>query len=102
MKFFLCTTFGDSKKAVGARVNLKTQGFLQGNGVAPAGWAVVSISIIHAHKKEGHGATFLTPVTQLKHKVAGILYVDDTDIIHLNLDKEETIHEAHTALQLQA
>jgi hypothetical protein len=99
MKFFLRTAFGDSKEAVGAKINLKTQGFMQGNGAAPAGWAVVSISIIHAHKKEGHGATFLCPVSKLSHKVAGILYVDDTDIIHLDLSKEETLEEAHMALQ---
>jgi hypothetical protein len=99
MKFFLRTAFGDSKESVGARVNLKTQGFMQGNGAAPAGWAVVSISIIHAHKKEGHGATFLCPITKFSHKVAGILYVDDTDIIHLNLNGYEGVEETHAALQ---
>ncbi len=85
MQFFLRTAFGDSKESVGARIELKTQGFMQGNGAAPAGWAVVSMVIILAHKTEGHGATLVCPVTKLKHKVAGILYVDDTDIIHLNM-----------------
>lgn len=99
MKFFLRTAFGDSSEAVGAKIDLKTQGFMQGNGAAPAGWAVVSISIIHAHKKEGHSATFLCPVTKLSHKVCGILYVDDTVIIHLNLEEEESLEEAHAALQ---
>lgn len=98
MKFFSHTAFGDSKEAMGVRVNLKTQGFMQGNGATPARWAVVSISIIHAHKKEDHRATFLCPVTQLNHKVAGILYVDATDIIHLNLSEEETLHVTHAAL----
>jgi hypothetical protein len=51
MQFYLRTAFGDSDKCVGAKINLKTQGFMQGNGAAPAGWAVVSITIIHAHKK---------------------------------------------------
>jgi hypothetical protein len=37
MQFFLCTAFGDSKNTVGARIHLKTQGFMQGNGAAPAG-----------------------------------------------------------------
>ena len=99
MQFFLRTAFGDSDKSVGARVELKTQGYMQGNGAAPAGWAVVSITIIHAHKKEGHGATFLCPITKFRKKVAGVLYVDDTDIAHLNLDKIETISEAHASLQ---
>eukprot|EP00804_Cyclotella_cryptica_P019501 CCRYP_006665-RB/>CCRYP_006665-RB protein AED:0.69 eAED:-0.40 QI:0/-1/0/1/-1/1/1/0/366 len=99
MKFFLRTAFGDSKEAVGARIELKTQGFMQGNGAAPAGWAVVSIAIIHAHKKEGHGATFLCPISKLHHKLAGILYVDDTDIVHLNMNKVECMTETHAALQ---
>jgi hypothetical protein len=100
MQFYLRTAFGDSKESVGAKINLKTQGFMQGNGAAPAGWAVVSITIIHAHKKEGHGATFLCPITQYKHDACGILYVDDTDLIHLNLAEEESVEqEAHAALQ---
>jgi hypothetical protein len=99
MQFYLRTAFGDSKESVGAKINLKTQGFMQGNGAAPAGWAVVSITIIHAHKKEGHGATFLCPITQYKHDACGILYVDDTDLIHLNLAEEELVEEAHAALQ---
>jgi hypothetical protein len=99
MQFYLRTAFGDSKESVGAKIHLKTQGFMQGNGAAPAGWAVVSITIIHAHKKEGHGATFLCPITQYCHDACGILYVDDTDLIHLNLAEEETVVDAHAALQ---
>ena len=72
---------------------------MQGNGAAPAGWAVVSISIIHAHKKDGHGATFLCPITNYKHRACGILYVDDTDLIHLNLEEDESVEEAHASLQ---
>ena len=60
---------------------------------------MVSITIIHAHKKEGHGATFLCPITKFHHKVAGILYVDDTDITHLDMSKDETLEETHSALQ---
>ena len=66
MQFFLRTAFGDSNQAVGSRVRLSTQGFMQGNGTAPAGWTVVSISILHAHKIQGHGATFLCPASGSK------------------------------------
>lgn len=99
MKFFLRTAFGDSDKSVGSKVHLKTQGLMQGNGASPAGWAVVSITIIQAHKEEGHGATFLCPISKYSHHAAGILYVDDTDLIHLNLEEEESVTEAHAALQ---
>ena len=99
MRFFLRTAFGDSDRAVGAKVQLKTQGLMQGNGASPAGWAVVLIAIIKAHKEEGHGATFLCPITKYEHDAVGILYVDDTDLIHLNLSEEECVEGAHEALQ---
>ena len=37
MKYFLRTAYGDSKRAVGSRVEVKFQGLCQGNGAAPAG-----------------------------------------------------------------
>ena len=45
MKFFLRTAFGDSNDFMGASLDVKTQGLCQGNGAAPAGWAVISITI---------------------------------------------------------
>ena len=50
MKFFLRTAFGDSQEFSGSTMAMKTQGLCQGNGAAPAGWAVVSIVILNAHK----------------------------------------------------
>jgi hypothetical protein len=51
MKFFLRTGFGDSKSFAGGGISIKTQGLTQGNGASPAGWAVISICILGAHKK---------------------------------------------------
>jgi hypothetical protein len=67
MKFFLRTGFGDSTLFSGREISIKTQGLCQDNGAAPAGWAVISICIIGAHRKKGHGAEFLCPITQLQH-----------------------------------
>jgi hypothetical protein len=99
MQFFLRTSFGDSKNAVGARIHLKTQGFMQGNGASPAGWTVVSITILHAHREQGHGATFLCPASQLTKHISCILYVDDNDLLHLSQDELSTASQAHAALQ---
>jgi hypothetical protein len=85
--------------SAGAKVHLKTQGYMKGNGAAPAGWDVVSITIIHALKKDGHGTAFLCPITTLCHHVARILFVDDTDIIHINIESDKTVDDAHLALQ---
>ena len=99
MKFFLRTGFGDSKESASATGNIKTQGMCQGNGAAPAGWTVDSIAMINAHKRKGHGIHLRTPITKQSTHLVGSLFVDDTDVEHFNMDKLETVTEAHKALQ---
>ena len=99
MKYFLRTAYGDSKDFAGSSLSIKFQGLCQGNGAAPAGWAVISITILHAHKQKGHGGHFVCPISDLSGHLAAILFVDDTDILHLDLRKDETLSEAHEALQ---
>ena len=99
MKYFLRTAYGDSSDFAGSSLSVKFQGLCQGNGAAPAGWAVISITILHAHKGKGHGGHFVCPISNLSGHLAAILFVDDTDILHVNLNKDETVHEAHEALQ---
>jgi hypothetical protein len=99
MKFFLQTGFGDSTKFAGGRVSIKTQGMTQGNGALPADWAVISICILKVHGKKGHGAKFLCPIAKLTHHLSAILYMDDTDLLHIDLTKDETVDKVHTAIQ---
>ena len=99
MKFYLRTGFGDSKSFAGGGISVKTQGLTQGNGASPAGWAVISICIIGAHSRKGHGAKFICPITHLKHHLSAILYVDDTDLLHIDLSKNETVDEVHNEIQ---
>jgi hypothetical protein len=56
MKYYLRTTYGDSKNIRGHKILVKFQfqGLCQENGAAPVGWAVISIVILGAHKKKGH------------------------------------------------
>ncbi len=56
-----------------------------------AGWAVISICIIGAHGKKGHGAKITCPITQLKHHLSAILYVNNTDLLHIDLSRDETV-----------
>jgi hypothetical protein len=58
MKYFLHTGIGDSKQFASGGVSVKIQGLTQGNRASPAEWAVISIVILRAHEKMGHGATF--------------------------------------------
>ena len=63
------------------------------------GWAVISIVILRAHGKKGHGATIRCPISSLVASISAILYVDNTDLLHINLDRDETAAEAHAAIQ---
>ena len=99
MQFFLRTAFGDSTTAAGSTFEIKTQGLCQGSGAAPAGWMVISITILQAHKANGHGATFLCPISGESFNLAAILFVDDTDVIHFRMHANESTMEAHQRLQ---
>ncbi len=99
MKLFLRTRFGDSTSFTGGGISIKTQGMCQGNGALPVGWAVISICILGAHGRKGHGANFICPVTKLEKHLSAILYVDDTDILHIDLTKNERVDEVHVHIQ---
>ena len=59
VKYFFRTAYGDSKHFRGSKIKVKFQVLCQGNGAAPADWAVISITILQAHKEKGHGAHFV-------------------------------------------
>ena len=99
MKFFLRTGFGDSTNFATSSLSITTQGLCQGNGASPAGWAVVSICIINAHKKKGHGAHFACPISKQGSHIAGIIYVDDTDLIHFRMDEDQDVMETFYHMQ---
>ena len=99
MKYFLRTAFGDSKNFANATIEVKYQGLCQGNGAAPAGWAVISITILGAHKRKGHGAVFYCPITDTTKTLSAVLFVDDCDLLHVAMDKQETASHAHERMQ---
>lgn len=48
---------------------------------------------------KGHGVKIFCPISEVIANLAVILFVGDTDVIHLRMDKTETAAEAHVALQ---
>ena len=99
MKFFFRTGFGESSKFAGRRVHDKIQGLTQGIGALSARWAVIRIVILNAHGKKGHGAKFTCPILKLSSQLLAILYLHNTDFLHINLDKDESVASAHKAIQ---
>ena len=104
MQFFPQTSYGDSKDFSGSTIELKMQGLCQGNlcqgnGAAPAGWCVISITILQCQKSKGYGAKFLSPISLVKTDLAAILFIDDTNILHLIMGKIESIDDTFEGLQ---
>jgi hypothetical protein len=99
MKFFLRTSFGDSKTFPRGGISIKTKGLCQGDGTLLVGWVVISICILQAHGKKGHGAKYLCPIMKIQHHLSAILYVDDTNLLHINLMKVECVEDVHVTIQ---
>jgi hypothetical protein len=55
--------------------------------------------MIQAHKWKGHGVHLVCPITKTVLHLVGTLFVDDTDLEHLDMTKIEAVTEAHEALQ---
>ena len=87
------------KKHYCSKIKLKFQGLYQGRGAAPVGWVVTSITIICEHKRKGHGGQFVCPIYNLTGHIAALLFLDDTDLIHINSKAEETVTVAHKYMQ---
>ena len=83
----------------GSSINIKTLGLGQSNVASPAGWCVISIVKLRAHGAKGHGAQFIAPMSLVRRSLLAILYVDDTGLLHINMDAVESIYEVHIAIQ---
>jgi hypothetical protein len=55
--------------------------------------------ILRVHGAKGHGAHFIALMSHVQSSLSAILYVDDTDLLHLNMEGYETISKTHVALQ---
>lgn len=97
MKYFLRTAFGDSKDYLSSKVVVKFQGLCQGNGAAPAGWA--AITIVNAHKRKRHSAVFMCPITNKIMNLAVILYVDDCDLLHIDMTCNDSVYVTYEKMQ---
>jgi hypothetical protein len=71
----------------------------QGNGVYPAVWTVISIPMTSAHKRKGHIAHFIAPISNLPCHLAGGLFVDNMDLFYIDMQTVKSTAKAHEVLQ---
>ena len=99
MNYFLRTAYGDSKEYVGSTIEVKFQCLCQGNGAAPSVWAVISITIINSNNRKVRGGHFICPISRREGHLAAILFVDDTYLIHIDMNQYQSVYKAHAAMQ---
>jgi hypothetical protein len=57
------------------------------------------LMILQAHGAKGHGAHFLAPISLVRQSLSAILYINDTDLPHLNMECNGLVLDVHVALQ---
>ena len=57
-------------------------GLTQGSGASPGAWSATSTVIVGAYKKQGYGATLHAGWSNKDVRLAALLYVDDTNLLH--------------------
>jgi len=90
MRFFLKTGFGVATQSYGGTLDKPYMGLTQGSGASPAAWSAISTVIISAYKAKGFGAYFTAAWSAICFTIAALLYVDDTDLLHMPSDNETT------------
>ena len=99
MNFFLRTGFGQSQESHGGTKDDPTMGLAQGNGAAPPGFLAVSTLMIDVYKRLGHGTNFVSAWTGDVFYLAAVLYVDDSDLLHLSMVGEPEDEEFLSQVQ---
>jgi hypothetical protein len=104
MEFYLRTGYVDSKGFAGGVDNSSgdiriTQGMCHGNGAAPAAWTVTSIPMIATQHRKDHGVHLIAPISSQQGHLIGGLFVDDTNLFHLEMRRNELVFQVHSNFQ---
>jgi hypothetical protein len=100
MKYHLRTAFGNSDTFFSSiEALLRYQGACQGNKGAPAIWLVVSVFLVMMLHRLGHVARIRSAMSLATLVVAGFLFVDDTDLITVAIDKNESPQQVTNRMQ---
>ena len=100
MKHHIRTNYGDSVFTMSSKGTLiPYQGILQGNGAAPTTWVIISAPLLEMLRTAGNGGHFISPISKEYSHTVGFAFVDDTDLLHLDMRKQESTNEAMSNMQ---
>ena len=101
MKHHVCTSYRDSKFYMNRDGSLVPfQGVLQGNGASPTSWVIISTALLNMLRDAGNGGYFLSAISGEQSHTVGFTYVDDTDLLQLDLrDKALSVGDVMAHMQ---
>ena len=91
--FYIKTGFGVSPNGFGGSHDNPSYGLGQGSCSAPASWTGVSTLIVNAYRRSNFGVTMRGAWSDTSLQLAAILYVDDTDLLHLSSNPYHTLEQ---------
>ena len=101
MRHHIRTTFGDSAFTMGSDGSLiPFQGILQGNGASPVTWVLISTPLLNMLREMDNGGHFETAISKQRSHIVGYSYVDDTDLLQVDL-RDSTITIEQTIANMQ-
>ena len=99
MKFHLRTAYGDSSSTYSGTAGKPFMGLCQGNGGAPAGWAIASSFMIAMLYCRNHQCEIVSAVSRAAFIGVVFMFVDDADLPKMAQTPLETL--ASIAIRLQ-
>ena len=102
MKHHIQTNYGDSVFTMMSEGTLVPyQGILQRNGASLATWVIISAPLVleMLRTAAGNGGHFISPISKEYSHTVGFTFVDATDLIHIDMRKQETTDEAMSKMQ---
>ena len=90
------TGYGVSQSGYGP-TQPPAQGYGQGNGGGPTGWALISSRMMQMMKNKGHGVNMKTSLSLVIISIVCVGFVDDTDLPTAGATVDTTGEDIHSA-----
>ncbi len=81
--YYLRTEFGLAEESCGGSETLICMGLMQGSYATPITWSSIGTVIIRAYTRPGYAAHFYSGWSNINVPMTALLYVDNTDLLHL-------------------
>ena len=88
---YLQTSFGTSTSTYSSSIQSPFQDSIEGNEATPALWLIIRILLIRYLYHKGLVSKHLTPISNISFQLVALLYVDDSNLNIMNLNRKSTL-----------